>query len=147
MTEFLVVLIIIFMLLFMLGGISFVLVGLGFSLVLASAAVFGFFVYSLISLLRCKRKKAFFVEIKKSGKYGFKAAIYKIEDQKLANSFPCEAVLSRLIYVKNKECTVFHRGKRVYDKISCVTIVSGLAAGGVMTFVTAVHFLQIAGFV
>lgn len=116
--------------------------------VAAAALVLSFFVYSMWEILTSKKTKGRFCRFERSGKYRFVTAVYTIDGKDYPGTFPRESTIGKLIYKKDKDATVFlvKSKDRVYDAVSCVTVILGLILGAatlIMTLALAVSLTDI----
>ena len=148
MTEFLVVAIVVFALLYIVGGGVLTVAGLSLFLVLISIGVFAFFVYSFVLLLKSQKKNATFLKTSVNNKYKFKTAVYFVDDIECENIFPAENMLGRLLYKENKIVKVFYasRKNRVFDPMAVITTIVGLVSGAVLVAFTVFFFVGVVNF-
>ncbi len=148
MTEFLVITIVIFVLLYIAGGSVLTVAGLSLLLVLISLGVFGFFVYSLILLLKSQKNNATFLNFSVNKKYKFKTAVYLIDDKEYENLFPAENMLFKSYYKENnavKVYTITDKNK-VFDKMAVITTIAGLVSGSLLVGFTIFFFVTVVKF-
>lgn len=128
--------VIMLLLLVILGrGASLALIFVSGIVFLASVALLAFFLFCLSEIIFSRRIKGKYVRCEKTGRYGFKVAVYETAEGEVMNRFPSETEkLWRLLYKPEKETRLFYvkRRNRVYDRISFVTVMTGVA-GGVIT--------------
>lgn len=143
MTEFLVIAVTIFLLLYIVGGSVLTVAGLSLLLVLISMGVLGFFVYSAVLLAKSKKTNALFLKFSVNNKYKFKTAVYLIDDSEYQNLFPAENLLGKSVYKENKAVKVYAvTGKnKVFDKMAVVTTIAGLVSGAVLVAFTLYFFV------
>lgn len=148
MTEFLVCVIVVFVLLYIVGGGVLTVAGLSLLLVLISMGVFAFFVYSFALLLKSKKKNATFLKTTVNDKYKFKTAVYLVEDMECENIFPAESLLGRSLYKENKSVKVFSitDKNKVFDRMAVITTIAGLVSGAVLVAFTVFFFVGIVNF-
>lgn len=148
MTEFLVATIVIFVLLYIIGGSVLTVAGLSLLLVLISMGVFVFFVYSLVLFVKSQKKNAIFLNFTTNKKYKFKTAVYLIDDEPYENIFPAENVIFKSYYKENNAVKVYTitSKNKVFDKMAVITTISGVVSGALLVAFTVFFFMGVVGF-
>ncbi|MBE6836500.1 MAG: hypothetical protein E7509_00660 [Ruminococcus sp.] len=148
MTEYLVVAIVVFVLLYIIGGSILTVAGLSLLLVVISMGVFGFFVYSLTLLFKTKRKNAKFLNFSINKKYKFKTAVYLIDNEEYENIFPAESMIFKRFYEKSRTVKVycFTNKNKVFDKLAVITTLSGVISGALLVAFTVFFFIGVLRF-
>ena len=108
-----------------LGLIAMVFVGLLCGAVLL---MLGFFIFSAIRIMTCRKKEAVFCKTEKFPGTKFDRAVYSVDGQECACVFPCEVVMRSRLYRSDKAVNVYYSEKKkyVYDKNAAVTVFAGL---------------------
>ena len=108
-----------------LGLIAMVFVGLLCGAVLL---MLGFFIFSAVRIMTCRKKEAVFCKTEKFPGTKFDRAVYSVDGQECACVFPCEVVMRSRIYRSDKAVNVYYSEKKkyVYDKNAAVTVFAGL---------------------
>ena len=85
-----------------------------------------FFVWTGLTLIGSKRRKAVYDRIDKAEGSPFRTAVYVAGGEELRNTFPSEMLLRSLLYNKDKPSSVRVTKKgKVYDRYSLITVVMG----------------------
>ena len=105
-------------------------VGIVFLMILSMTL---FFVYSTVRLVMSKKCSAKFLRIDKRESDVFSAAVYEIDGNEYFNAFPSEKL--RRIYKNNAQYEVLlnRHTKKVYDKLSVLTVVLGTISSLLLT--------------
>ena len=108
-----------------LGLIAMVFVGLLCGAVLL---MLGFFIFSAVRIMTCRKKEAVFCKTEKFPGTKFDRAVYSVDGQECACVFPCEVVMRSRLYRSDKAVNVYYSEKKkyVYDKNAAVTVFAGL---------------------
>lgn len=108
-----------------LGLIAMVFVGLLCGAVLL---MLGFFIFSAVRIMTCRKKEAIFCKTEKFPGTKFDRAVYSVDGQECACVFPCEVVMRSRLYRSDKAVNVYYSEKKkyVYDKNAAVTVFAGL---------------------
>lgn len=108
-----------------LGLIAMVFVGLLCGTVLL---MLGFFIFSAVRIMTCRKKEAVFCKTEKFPGTKFDRAVYSVDGQECACVFPCEVVMRSRLYRSDKAVNVYYSEKKkyVYDKNAAVTVFAGL---------------------
>ena len=88
----------------------------------------GFFVFSAVRIMTCRKKEAVFCKTEKFPGTKFDRAVYSVDGQECACVFPCEVVMRSRLYRSDKAVNVYYSEKKkyVYDKNAAVTVFAGL---------------------
>lgn len=126
--EIIIIIVILGMLVYLLGvEMAFILqiiLGMMFVAMVLTAL---FFIWTGITLIGSKRKKAFFDRIDKAEGSPFQTAVYLTDGKELRNAFPSEMMFRSLLYKKEKPTVVrVTRTGKVYDRYSVITVCLGL---------------------
>ena len=108
-----------------LGLIAMVFVGILCGAVLL---MLGFFLFSAVRIMTCRKKEAVFCKTEKFPGTKFDRAVYSVDGEECACVFPCEVVMRSRIYRSDKAVNVYYSEKKkyVYDKNAAVTVFAGL---------------------
>lgn len=123
-----------------LGLIAMVFVGLLCGAVLL---MLGFFIFSAVRIMTCRKKEAVFCKTEKFPGTKFDRAVYSVDGQECACVFPCEVVMRSRLYRSDKAVNVYYSEKKkyVYDKNAAVTVFAGLLSCMALTAATIIILL------
>ena len=123
-----------------LGLIAMIFVGILCGAVLL---MLGFFLFSAVRIMTCRKKEAVFCKTEKFPGTKFDRAVYSVEGQECACVFPCEAVMRSRIYRSDKAVNVYYSEKKkyVYDKNAAITVFAGLLSCMALTAAAVIILL------
>lgn len=103
----------------------------------------GFFVFSAVRIMTCRKKEAVFCKTEKFPGTKFDRAVYSVDGQECACVFPCEVVMRNRLYRSDRAVNVYYSEKKkyVYDKNAAVTVFAGLLSCMALTAAAVIILL------
>ncbi|MGN0579066.1 MAG: hypothetical protein ACI4J4_10645 [Ruminiclostridium sp.] len=123
-----------------LGLIAMIFVGVLCGAVLM---MLGFFLFSAVRIMTCRKKEAVFCKTEKFPGTKFDRAVYSVDGQECACVFPCEVVMRNRLYRSDKAVNVYYSEKKkyVYDKNAAITVFAGLLSCMALTAAAVIILL------
>lgn len=123
-----------------LGLIAMIFVGILCGAVLL---MLGFFLFSAVRIMTCRKKEAVFCKTEKFPGTKFDRAVYSIDGQECACVFPCEVVMRSRLYRSDRAVNVYYSEKKkyVYDKNAAITVFAGLLSCMALTAAAVIILL------